>query len=61
MPRTKHIYWISLKELKTSGLATRLHSTSTDPLDGDLIQLQIENKKLKHRLQIINKVVFEFL
>ncbi|KAH8238364.1 hypothetical protein KR032_005185 [Drosophila birchii] len=46
-------------ELKTNGLATRLNSGSSDQLDGDLIQLQIENKKLKHRLQILNKSIAE--
>ncbi|KAH8237701.1 hypothetical protein KR038_008434 [Drosophila bunnanda] len=46
-------------ELKTNGLATRLNSGTSDQLDGDLIQLQIENKKLKHRLQILKKSIAE--
>lgn len=47
----------ALKELKTQGLAARIQTAkSGEQLDVDLVQLQIENKKLKNRLFILKKV-----
>jgi len=52
-----HTKALSLKEYKTKGLATRIETAKNgDQLDVDLVQLQIENKKLKNRLFILKKV-----
>ncbi|KAI8035612.1 hypothetical protein M5D96_011661 [Drosophila gunungcola] len=48
-------------EIKTKGLATRIQTTKNcnGELDVDLLQLQIENKKLKNRLFILKKSIAE--
>ncbi|XP_016942003.2 probable arginine--tRNA ligase, cytoplasmic [Drosophila suzukii] len=47
-------------EYKTKGLATRIETAKNgDQLDVDLVQLQIENKKLKNRLFILKKSIVE--
>ncbi|XP_043659456.1 probable arginine--tRNA ligase, cytoplasmic [Drosophila teissieri] len=47
-------------ELKTQGLAARIQTAkSGEQLDVDLVQLQIENKKLKNRLFILKKSIAE--
>ncbi|EDX01840.1 probable arginine--tRNA ligase, cytoplasmic [Drosophila yakuba] len=47
-------------ELKTQGLAARIQTAKNgEQLDVDLVQLQIENKKLKNRLFILKKSIAE--
>ncbi|XP_016952081.1 probable arginine--tRNA ligase, cytoplasmic [Drosophila biarmipes] len=47
-------------EFKTKGLAARIETAKNgEQLDVDLVQLQIENKKLKNRLFILKKSIAE--